>query len=88
MKKIALLLVVLVMVAMMTGCVKPSDEIDVGHWEGRLAKHTINNNLSIIVDTNTGVCYLQKSIPGKGFGMTVLLDSDGTPLLWEEVQHE
>lgn len=43
-----------------------------------------NNGVAdIIVDRNTGVCYLWKSGSYKA-GLTVLVDSSGNPVIWEE----
>lgn len=39
-------------------------------------------NSYILVDTNTGVLY-QFIKSGYGGGLTVMLDADGKPLLWE-----
>lgn len=42
-----------------------------------------NNGVAdIIVDRETGVCYLWKDAPYKG-GLTVLVDSAGNPVIWE-----
>lgn len=38
---------------------------------------------SILVDRETKVCYLYGSSGNRAF-MTVLLDADGKPLIWEE----
>lgn len=42
-----------------------------------------NGIAHIIVDRETGVCYLWKTAGGKG-GLTVLVDSAGNPVIWEE----
>lgn len=38
---------------------------------------------TILVDKMTGVCYIWRK-EGYGAGMTVLVDTDGTPLLYEK----
>lgn len=38
---------------------------------------------TVIVDRETGVCYLWRK-EGYGAGMTLLVDAEGDPLLWEE----
>lgn len=38
----------------------------------------------IIVDNETGVCYIWKTASYKG-GLTVLVDADGKPVIWKEV---
>lgn len=40
-------------------------------------------NADIIVDSETGVCYLWKGVGYRG-GLTVLVDSAGNPVIWEE----
>lgn len=40
-------------------------------------------NSDIIIDRETGVCYLWHSGGYKG-GLTVLVDADGKPIIWEE----
>lgn len=42
-----------------------------------------NNGVAdIIIDRETGVCYLWKAAGYKG-GLTVLVDADGNPVIWE-----
>ena len=38
---------------------------------------------TVIVDRETGVCYLWRK-EGYGAGMTLLVDAEGDPLLWDE----
>jgi len=38
---------------------------------------------TVIVDRETGVCYLWRK-EGYGAGMTLLVDAEGDPLLWED----
>lgn len=40
---------------------------------------------SILVDRETGVCYYYVKVFNSG-GMTVLVDADGNPVIWEEGQ--
>lgn len=46
-------------------------------------RHTLDDWYSIIVDKETGVCYLEMS-GGYQYGITVMLNADGTPKIWEE----
>lgn len=78
---LTVLLVVLVVSVLLSGCT-PSDVSVQDQIEERFDKYNMEHSLKIIVDKETGVCYLwQKS--GYGVGMTVMLDADGMPLLWE-----
>lgn len=38
---------------------------------------------TILVDKQTGVCYLERKT-GRQHSITVLLNADGTPKIWEE----
>lgn len=42
-----------------------------------------DGNYSILVDTETNVLYL-RFLGGYHYGITVLLNADGTPMLWGE----
>ena len=42
-----------------------------------------DTGFSILVDKETGVCYLEFDY-GYSYGITPLLNADGTPKLWEE----
>lgn len=89
MKKI---LAVLLLSIMMTGCGKSSDGIvetktteikELSHFE----RHVIGDDYSIIVDKETGVCYLEYRCSAgyqAYYGITVMLNPDGTPKIWEE----
>lgn len=53
-------------------------------------EHRVDNDHVILVDRDTKVCYLQYSYianntTGASYsGITVMLNADGTPKLWEE----
>ncbi len=49
--------------------------------------HVIDDEHAIIVDRETGVCYLQFAGWKQG-GLTVMLNADGTPKIWEGYQKE
>lgn len=50
-------------------------------------RHNIDGDYAILVDKETKVCYLeykrQSGYAGFG-GLSVMLNADGTPKLWEE----
>lgn len=81
MKKLFVWLMVLVMVLALTGCrsTPVSDDVETGDRFVVVVDQDFNN---VYADTETGVMYyFHKS--GYGGGMTVLVDADGKPLLWE-----
>lgn len=45
-------------------------------------RHNIDNYYSVLVDKKTGVCYLEYA--GGSYGITVMLNADGTPKIWKE----
>lgn len=52
-------------------------------------RHKLDKYYSILVDKETNVCYLEykatNSIGGLTYyGITVMLNADGTPKIWEE----
>ncbi len=46
-------------------------------------RHNIDECYSILVDKDTGVCYLEYN-GIREYGIVVLLNTDGTPKIWEE----
>ena len=46
-------------------------------------RYNLDDCYSILVDKETGVCYLEMSC-GRQYGITVMLNADGTPKIWEE----
>lgn len=84
MKKIVSLMMVLVMLAIvLTSCGTESEAGEPNPFADRFATCDASSYSIVIVDRLTGVCYLWRKA-GYGAGMTVLLDADGTPLLYEE----
>lgn len=46
-------------------------------------RHRFNSHYSILVDKETGVCYLEKGNEDTtAYGITVMLNPDGTPKIW------
>jgi len=59
-------------------------KMEAAEQEERFFEPIINTGIgTIIVDRETGVCYYFRKYMNAG-GMTVLLDADGNPLIWEE----
>ena len=46
-------------------------------------RHYIGECYSIIVSKDTGVCYLERN-GGNWYGITAMLNPDGTPKIWED----
>lgn len=93
-KKILLILLLLIMpVMLLCGCGKVPKSNDFTSEENSrfvyVKEYTIDNDASfkILVDKETRVMYLYKiSNSGSNFGtagLTVMLNADGTPMLWE-----
>lgn len=47
-------------------------------------RHTLDDRYSILVDKKTGVCYLEFDSGYYRYGITVMLNADGTPKIWGE----
>lgn len=91
MKKLISILLCLCMIFALTGCGSSTEEeeenvigkrLEVVHSESHAPAH-----LSIVVDKETGVAYLWCGVGYKG-GLTVMLDSEGKPLIWGEEKQE
>ena len=88
MKKAICVMLIVVLVAMLCGCGRK-----VGEEFTRSERFVIvsGDNLNapylstVIADKNTGVLYIVFYI-GNQCGITPLLDSDGKPLLWGEME--
>ena len=80
---ILMLLVMLLMAFLMNGCSTTTEASENNPFLSRFSMLYAGAHRYVIVDTKTGVCYL-RDYDNRGVGMTVLLDSDGTPLLYEE----
>lgn len=90
--KFITIMIILVMALSLTACgdsVSVVENADMGtETTVMFERHEMSgsNNYSILVDKQTGVCYLEyKHRAGKGYyGITVMLNADGTPKIWEE----
>lgn len=77
----AVLLVLVMVVTMMVGCAITPIVEDVETGERFVVVVTQGAN-TVYADTETGVMYyFHKS--GYGGGMTVMVDADGNPLIWD-----
>lgn len=47
-------------------------------------RHMIDEYYSILVDKETGVCYLEFDSDYYRYGITVMLNADGMPKIWEK----
>lgn len=89
MKKIFcfLLLALTVLLLVLSSCGTVSEAGEPNPFSGRFAEYKASSVSTVVVDKLTGVCYIYRKA-GYGGGMTVLLDTDGTPLLYEEVWYQ
>ena len=81
-----LLLLVLPVCLLFTGCSKTAQSSNTGEefivGDIILVKIVKTSNFSIFVDKNTRVMYLYNTTNYQG-GLTVMLDADGKPLIYE-----
>lgn len=91
-KKIGVLIIAGTMMALsLTACGSENSIVESAETETESAvmfeRHKLDNCYSILVDKETGVCYLEYEcgIGRQGYyGITVMLNADGTPKIWEE----
>ena len=86
-KKIVLSLLIVLTVLSLFSCDEVgviTDARDNNESEKTLfERHAFNDWYSILVDRETGVCYFEYRA-GHHYGLTVMLNSDGTPKIWKE----
>ena len=85
-KFLAIILLIMICCFMFVGCDRKNDVTTTTELDSRfkIIKDT-NDGLgycNIIVDTETGVMYLFRGAADRG-GLTVMLDADGNPLIYE-----
>lgn len=80
---ISLALCLLMVLLVLFGCTR-SEAGEANPFEGRFGMAEIGGGWHVIVDKQTGVCYLQYDRYKYGAAITVLVDEDGYPVLWEE----
>lgn len=77
---IAIALVSVLLCGCSNFCKEPKERIDDRFVT---VQRQIESRFKIIVDTETNVMYLMDGLGHQG-GITVLLNADGTPMLWDE----
>lgn len=87
MRLISLALVVAMVGIALTGCTTTTDAEAPNPFSDRFVEVYAGHYQKVIVDKETGVCYLWHTY-GYGGGLTVLLDEDGSPLTYEEAWHQ
>ena len=94
-KKIWVLFMAAVMALSMTACGSGNSIVHNADTEvestAMFERHRLDDCYSILVDKETGVCYLEYEcgIGYRGYyGITVMLNADGTPKIWEGYQEE
>lgn len=91
MKKLKRLLIVgaavIMMAVSLSGCTSNPNEVEVGASERfervYYQSDDIPGYIHVYVDTETGVMYLFVK-DGYGGGLTVMVDENGKPMIWEE----
>lgn len=91
MKKIALIITALAAVLAMTGCEVPVEAKDntpkVDDYIN-LVSVCSNGMERVLYDSNTGVMYYKYSVNRSNCGMSPIYNSDGSPKIYEEDEHE
>lgn len=83
MRILAIALVVFAIAITLTSCSTTTEADELNPFDDRFVECDASRVSTVIVDKLTGVCYIYRKV-GYGAGMTVLLDADGTPLLYKE----
>ena len=86
MRIVSLMLVLVMLALVLTGCATESKAGEHNPFEDRFAEEHLGIYMYVIVDRITGVCYLSHSLNGSG--LTVMLDADGTPLTYSEAWYQ
>lgn len=69
---------------LLCGCSSEDPLLGGSAMNGGFVAVETNGYYSIVVDTETNVMYLQFNSGIYRYGITVLLNADGTPMLWGE----
>lgn len=85
MKKIIALVLVFALVLALTACTATTAEggVQRNPFDDRFTKYSASFSNAVFVDNVTGVCYLWRA-SGYSGGLTVMLDADGSPLIYKE----
>lgn len=84
---VSLILVLVMVTVLLASCGATGEVSQTNPFDGRFTVHYIDIYHKVIVDKETGVCYLWRE-DYKCAGMTALLNADGTPVTWEGAEHE
>lgn len=80
--KVVALVLIIVVAVMFTSCGNYGQLADTPNRFKEVSKNNINgNDCILLVDTETRVMYLEV-VNGYRLGLTVMLNSDGTPMLY------
>ncbi len=86
MKKLLTIILLTATVLFATACSSSSVVQNAGDenaGQTMFERHNLDDDYSILVDKETGVCYLEYILASR-YGITVLLNADGTPKIWED----
>lgn len=78
-KILCLLLLIMLPILLLSGCSSEESDINGGYERFKEVNYS---NCVVYVDKETRVMYLFTKI-GYGAGLTVMLDENGNPLIWE-----
>ena len=88
-KILALILTLFICTTMPVACTSPEEPVEDIETSSRFVlvesfkTDTFSSSAAyVIVDTETNVCYLLV-VESQGAGLTVMVDAEGNPLLWE-----
>ena len=88
MRVVSLILVLVMVAVLLASCSTTNEASQPNPFANRFEFFAAGFYRYVIVDKATGVCYLESVNGGHGPALTVLLNADGTPVTWEEAQHE
>lgn len=80
--KLKIAIVSVAILVALCGC--SSETQDGGHLSNRFVTVEQDGRYSIVVDSETNVMYLRYESEMYKYGFTVLLNADGSPMLWGE----
>ena len=83
MRRFATCVLALVVVLSLPACSSNVVHDAEGSAYAMFERHRIDGYYSILVEKNTGICYLEYYTDNR-YGITVMLNTDGTPRIWEE----
>lgn len=86
-KAVPFIAIAMLMLALLTSCESAALSDERNPFMDRFDKYNASSNARVIIDTKTGVCYMIYWT-ANGTGLTALLDTDGTPLLYEEAWYQ